>query len=162
MSASFVTPWTVAHQAPLSMGISQSRIPQWVVIFFSRGFSQPRDKPMSPAWQADSLPLNHPGSLILDSSHLLCISLANIFSQFVPCLLILFTLNFTEQKFLMLMKSAYQWFISSSTSLLLHLKSHQNTQGHLGFLLSYLLRVLPLCILHLGLWTILSQFFWRV
>ena len=31
-----MTPWTVAHQAPLSMGISQERIPEWVAISFSR------------------------------------------------------------------------------------------------------------------------------
>ena len=39
----FVTPWTVAHQASLSMGILQARILEWVAISFSRGFSQPRD-----------------------------------------------------------------------------------------------------------------------
>ena len=38
-----VTPWTVACQAPLSMGILQARILEWVAIPFSRGFSQPRD-----------------------------------------------------------------------------------------------------------------------
>ena len=32
----FVTPWTVAHQAPLSMRISQAGILEWVAIFFSR------------------------------------------------------------------------------------------------------------------------------
>ena len=39
----FVTPWTVAGQAPLSMGIPQARILEWVVIPFSRGSSWPRD-----------------------------------------------------------------------------------------------------------------------
>ena len=33
----FVIPWTVAHQAPLSMGFSQARILEWVAISFSRG-----------------------------------------------------------------------------------------------------------------------------
>ena len=37
------TPWTVAHQAPLSMGILQARILEWVAMPFSRGSSQPRD-----------------------------------------------------------------------------------------------------------------------
>ena len=32
----FVTPWTIAHQAPLSMGILQARILEWVAISFSR------------------------------------------------------------------------------------------------------------------------------
>ena len=39
----FVTPWTVACQAPLSMGILQARILQWVAISSSRGSSRPRD-----------------------------------------------------------------------------------------------------------------------
>ena len=40
----FAAPWTVAHQAPLSMGILQARILEWVAILFSRGSSQPRDR----------------------------------------------------------------------------------------------------------------------
>ena len=39
----FVTPWTVAHQAPLSMVILQARIPEWVAMLSSRGSSQSRD-----------------------------------------------------------------------------------------------------------------------
>ena len=39
-----VTPWTVAHQAPLSTGILQARIPEWVAMLSSRGSSQPRDR----------------------------------------------------------------------------------------------------------------------
>ena len=38
----FATTWTVAHQAPLSMGILQARIQEWVAISFSRGPSPPR------------------------------------------------------------------------------------------------------------------------
>ena len=38
-----VTPWTVAHQAPLSVGIVQTVIPEWVAVSFSRGSSQPKD-----------------------------------------------------------------------------------------------------------------------
>ena len=37
-----VTPWTVAHQAPLSMGFPR-QILEWVTISFSRGSSWPRD-----------------------------------------------------------------------------------------------------------------------
>ena len=40
----FVTPWTVAHQASLSMGILQARIMEWVVMPSSRGYSQIRDQ----------------------------------------------------------------------------------------------------------------------
>ena len=39
----FPIPWTVACQAPLSMGFSQARILEWVAISFSRGSSWPRD-----------------------------------------------------------------------------------------------------------------------
>ena len=62
MSDSFVTSWTVTLQAPLSMGFPRQG-------FWSGSpFSSPGDlpdpgiKPMSPAWQVDSLPLNHQGS----------------------------------------------------------------------------------------------------
>ena len=40
----FSTPWTVAHQALLSMGILQARILEWVAIPSCRGSSQPRDR----------------------------------------------------------------------------------------------------------------------
>ena len=39
-----VTPWTVARQAPLSRGIVQARILEWVAMPSSRGSSQPRDR----------------------------------------------------------------------------------------------------------------------
>ena len=39
----FVTPWTVARQALLSMGILQARILEWAAMHSSRGSSQPRD-----------------------------------------------------------------------------------------------------------------------
>ena len=40
----FVTPWTIAHQAPLSMGILQTRILEWVAMPSSTGSPQPRDR----------------------------------------------------------------------------------------------------------------------
>ena len=39
----FVTPWTVARQAPPSMGFSRQEYLKWVAISFSRGSSRPRD-----------------------------------------------------------------------------------------------------------------------
>ena len=39
-----MTPWTVASQAPLSIGITQTRILGWVAISFFRGSSQIRDR----------------------------------------------------------------------------------------------------------------------
>ena len=40
----FATPWTVACQAPLSMGILQARILEWVAMPYARGSFQPRDR----------------------------------------------------------------------------------------------------------------------
>ena len=48
----FATPWTVALQALLSIGIFQARVLEWVAMPSSRGSSQPRDQTcvsMSPA-----------------------------------------------------------------------------------------------------------------
>ena len=56
----FVTPWTVAHQAPLSMGILQAKILEWVAMPSSRGSSQPGIEPKSPKLQVDSLPSEPP------------------------------------------------------------------------------------------------------
>ena len=39
----FVTPWAIARQAPLSMGILQARILEWVAMPSSRGSSQSGD-----------------------------------------------------------------------------------------------------------------------
>ena len=58
------TPWTVAHQAPLSMGIFQARILEWVAIPSSGDLPNPGIKPKSPALQADSLPSEVPGKPI--------------------------------------------------------------------------------------------------
>ena len=40
----YVTLWTVARQAPLSMEILQARILEWVAMPSSRGSSRPRDR----------------------------------------------------------------------------------------------------------------------
>ena len=40
----FETPWTVAHQTPLSIGILQAKILEWVAMPSSRGSSQSRDR----------------------------------------------------------------------------------------------------------------------
>ena len=39
LSCVFMTPWTIACQAPPSMGILWARIREWVAISFSRGSS---------------------------------------------------------------------------------------------------------------------------
>ena len=52
----FVTPWTIAHQAPLSMGFSRQEY--WSGLPFPPpgGLPNPGIEPRSPALQADSLP----------------------------------------------------------------------------------------------------------
>ena len=57
-----VTPWTVAYQAPSSMEFS--RLEYWSGLPFSspRDLPNPGIEPMTPALQADSLPLSHQGS----------------------------------------------------------------------------------------------------
>ena len=64
MSDSFVTPWTVACQAPLSMGFPKQEY--WSGSPFPPPGNLPNSeiKPPSPVLQADSLPLSHQGSLV--------------------------------------------------------------------------------------------------
>ena len=55
----FAAPWTVAHQALLSMGFSKQEY--WSGLPSPGVLSSPGIEPTSPALQADSLPLSHPG-----------------------------------------------------------------------------------------------------
>ena len=65
MSSSLAIPWTVAHQAPLFMGFPRQEY--WNGL----PFPSPGDLPhpgielVSPALQADSLPLGHQGSTLV-------------------------------------------------------------------------------------------------
>ena len=52
----FTTPWTVARQAPMSMGILQARILEWLACLPPGDLPNPEMEPGSPALQADSLP----------------------------------------------------------------------------------------------------------
>ena len=54
-------PMDYSRQAPLSVGILQARILEWVAISFSRGSSRPRNRTRSPTLQADSWPSESPG-----------------------------------------------------------------------------------------------------
>ena len=58
-----MTPWSVAHQAPLSMGMLQARILEWAAFCFPGDLPDPGIKPGSPALQADSLPSEPPGKV---------------------------------------------------------------------------------------------------
>ena len=65
----FVTPWTVALQAPLSMGFSRQEY--WSGLPFPPPGDLPGPGikhvkfPLSPHWQANSLPLNPQGSPLI-------------------------------------------------------------------------------------------------
>ena len=51
-----VTPQTVAHQAPLSMGFSRQEYWSRLTFLYAGHLPNPGIKPRSPALQADSLP----------------------------------------------------------------------------------------------------------
>ena len=58
-----VSPWTVARQAPLSRGFSRQEYWSGLPFPSPGDFLNPGIEPVSPALQADSLPLSHQGSL---------------------------------------------------------------------------------------------------
>ena len=66
----FATPWTVAHQAPLSMGILQARILEWAACLPPGDLPNPGMEPGSPALQVNSLPSEPQGSPITVSCNL--------------------------------------------------------------------------------------------
>ena len=55
------TPWTIALRAPLSMGILQAEIREWLPRFPSGVLPNSGIEPRSPTLQADSLPSEPPG-----------------------------------------------------------------------------------------------------
>ena len=57
-----VTPWTVAHPAPLFMGFSRQEYWSGLPFPSPEDLPSPGIKPRSPALQADSLPSDHQGS----------------------------------------------------------------------------------------------------
>ena len=57
----FVTPWTVAYQAPLSMGFSRQECWSGLPFPSAGDLPDPGIKPGSPALQADALPSEPPG-----------------------------------------------------------------------------------------------------
>ena len=57
-----VTPWTVVHQAPLSVGFSRQEYWSGLPFPSPGDLPDPGVKPQSPAFQADSLPFELQGS----------------------------------------------------------------------------------------------------
>ena len=60
-----MSPWTVAHQAPPSMGFPRQEYRSGQPFPSPGDLPNPGTKPTSPAWQADSLPLRHKGSPVI-------------------------------------------------------------------------------------------------
>ena len=63
VSNSFATPQTVARQTPLSMGFPRQECWSGLPFPSAGDLPDPKIKPVSPAWQMNSLPLSHQGSL---------------------------------------------------------------------------------------------------
>ena len=61
MSNCFVAPWSVACQAPLTMGFFKQEYWSGLPFPSPGDLPDPGRKPASPAWQADSLPSEPPG-----------------------------------------------------------------------------------------------------
>ena len=57
----FATPWTVAYQAPLSMGFSRQEYWNGLPFLSSEDLSDPGIEPGSLTLQADALPSEPPG-----------------------------------------------------------------------------------------------------
>ena len=65
MSDTVVTPWTIVHEAPLSMGFSRQEYWSGLPFLSPGDIPNPGIKPVSPAFPAlkvDSLPLSHMAS----------------------------------------------------------------------------------------------------
>ena len=60
----FAIPWTTAHQAPLSMGFPRKEYWSGLPFVSPGDLPDPGIEPVSPALQADSLPLSQLGSLL--------------------------------------------------------------------------------------------------
>ena len=72
-------PWTIAHEAPLSMGFSRQEYWSGLPFLTAEALPNPGIEPVSPAWQTGSLPLAPPGKpmllLLLLLSHFSCVRL---------------------------------------------------------------------------------------
>ena len=64
VTQSYPTPWTVAHQTPLSMGFSRQEYWSGLPFPSPGDFPDPRIEPSSPTLQEDSLPSEPPGKTI--------------------------------------------------------------------------------------------------
>ena len=148
VSDSFGTPWTVAHQAPLSMGFPRQE--SWSGLPFPSpgGLPNPGVELGSPALQAfftaeppgkpQCLPLVYGRPYILHAVHLWDVYIENIFSQFVTYLFHFLREVIWWAEVSKLMKSIAQAFLMYSTFCVFFKNpfftpSHEDTfSGNLG------------------------------
>ena len=93
-SNSFETPWSVAHQAPLSMGILQARILSRLPLLPSGDLPNPGIEPRSPTLQTDP---GKPSPQIWNASWI-CISLLPVQFSSVAQVVWLFETPWTEAR----------------------------------------------------------------
>ena len=81
----FATPWTVAHQAPLSLEFSRQEYWSGLPFPSPGDLPDPGIKPGSPALQADSLPSEPPGRCVcsIDTTVYLIVNRTEIRGTFV-------------------------------------------------------------------------------
>ena len=79
----FVTSWTVVHEAPLSMEFSRQEYWSRQPFLSPRDLPYPGIKPWPSAWQANSLPSEPPGNFSLNKSQNICFYLS--FTSDNPC-----------------------------------------------------------------------------
>ena len=68
MSDSFVTPWTIACPAPLSMGFSKQEYWSALPFLLPRDFPNPGIEPVSPALAGSFFTTEPPGTALLSST----------------------------------------------------------------------------------------------
>ena len=68
----FSTLWTVAHQAPLSMGFSRQEYWSGLPFPSPGDLPNPGIEPWSPVWQTDALLSSHQGNLRIRSDQISC------------------------------------------------------------------------------------------
>ena len=79
----FETPWTVAHQAPPSMGFSRQEYWSGLPFPSPGDLPNPGIEPRSPAFQADALTSEPPGKPIIINIYLYILVFMFLFSKFL-------------------------------------------------------------------------------
>ena len=102
----FVTPWTVAYQASLSMGFSRQEYWSGLPFASPGDLPHPGVKPRSPALQADALPSEPPGKPLQPKITMNC------FAQWARCFYYPTCGQVTAKPSPVLVKFPVPWFLS--------------------------------------------------